>query len=50
MSESQIESIMSLVHECAFQRLAIGTPCINKSGKVFNVVGVFRTEQETNNY
>lgn len=48
LSESAIDSVMSLIPEAAFQRMAIGTPCVNKEGKVFNVVGVFRTEEESN--
>jgi len=28
--------------------MAIGTPCVNKDGKVFNVVGVLSTQQENN--
>jgi len=43
MSEGQIEAIMSLVPEAAFQRMAVGTPCVNKEGKVFNVVGVLHS-------
>ena len=50
MSEGQIEAIMSLVPEAAFQRMAIGTPCINKEGKVFNVVGVIHSNQKNNRY
>ena len=49
MNESEIDSIMSLIPEAAFQRIAIGTPCVNKEGKVFSVVGVFNTACENNN-
>ena len=41
MNESEIDSLMSLIPEAAFQRIAIGTPCVNKEGKIFSVVGVF---------
>ena len=40
-SEADIDSMMSLIQEASFQRVAIGTPCINKSGKIFTVLGVF---------
>jgi len=40
MNEDQIDAIMSLIPEASFQRIAIGTPCINKDGKTFNVVGM----------
>ena len=40
---------MSLVHEASFQRLAIGTPCMNKDGKVFSVLGVFDSDYDNVN-
>lgn len=30
--------------------MAIGTPCVNKEGKIFNVVGVMHSNQENNSY
>lgn len=45
MSEHEIDSIMSLIHEASFQRISIGTPCVNKEGKVFNVVGLFSHDE-----
>lgn len=50
MSEIEIDSVMSLIPEAAFKRMAIGTPCVNKEGKVFSVVGVLNTDQENNMY
>ena len=46
----EIDSIMSLIPEAAFKRMAIGTPCKNKEGKVFSVVGVLNTEKENDMY
>jgi hypothetical protein len=40
-SEPEIDSIMTMIPEAAFQRIAIGTPCKNKEGKVFSCVGIF---------
>ena len=39
-NEAQIDAIMSLIPEASFQRLAIGTHCINKDGKMFSVLGL----------
>ena len=50
LSEVEIDSIMSLIPEAAFKRMAIGTPCVNKEGKVFSVVGVMSSNQEHNMY
>lgn len=50
LSESEIDSIMSLIPEAAFKRMAIGTPCVNKEGKVFSVVGVMNSSVENNMY
>ena len=50
MSEIEIDSVMSLIPEAAFKRMAIGTPCVNKEGKVFSVVGVLNTEKENDMY
>ena len=40
-NEAQIDALMSLIPEAAFQRMAIGTPCMNKDGKLFTVLGVY---------
>ena len=44
-SEAQIDAIMSLIPEAGFQRLAIGTHCINKDGKLFSVLGLHDVEE-----
>ena len=41
---------MSLIPEASFQRLAIGTPCKNKEGKIFSVLGVFNSSLENNKF
>ena len=43
-NEAQIDAIMSLIPEAGFQRLAIGTHCINKDGKLFSVLGLHDIE------
>ena len=49
-NEPEIEAIMSLIPEASFQRLAIGTPCRNKDGKIFSVLGVFKSKLENSKY
>lgn len=44
-NEAQIDSIMSMIPEAAFLRLSVGTPCVNKDGKVFCVLGTQLVEQ-----
>ena len=46
-NEAQIDAIMSLIPEAGFQRLAIGTHCINKDGKLFSVLGVHDRDERT---
>ncbi len=48
MKEDELDSLMSLIPEAAFQRIAVGTPCINKDGKSFQVLGVMHAEEENN--
>ena len=48
MNEDQIDAVMSLIPEASFQRIAVGTPCINKDGKAFNVVGMMYTAEANN--
>ena len=50
LSEGEIDAVMTLIPEAAFARMAIGSTCVNKEGKVFSVVGVFKTEHENSMY
>ena len=46
LTEAQTDSVMSMIPEAAFQRVAIGQPCVNKEGKVFSVVGIYDDHRE----
>ena len=42
LRESEIEAVMSLVHETSFLRLSTGSPCINQDGMTFTMLGVIK--------
>ena len=39
MTETEIDTIMTLIPEAQFERMAAGTPCLDKNGKRFIVIG-----------
>ena len=39
MNEAEIDSIMTLIPEAQFESIAIGTPCMDRDGKRFTVLG-----------
>ena len=49
-TEFDIDALMSLIAESAYQRVAIGQPCINKQGKIFTVLGVFPENYMSSKY
>jgi len=49
MSESEIDTIMSLIPEAQFERLAIGTPLQEKDGKRYTVLGITEDFSESSN-
>jgi len=49
MGESEIDTIMSLIPEAQFERLAVGTPLLEKDGKRFTVLGSVQDYHVINN-
>ena len=45
MSEVEIDAVMTLIPEAQFERMAVGTPCLNKDGKRFTVLGIVGDEE-----
>ena len=43
MTETEIDTIMTLIPEAQFERMAAGTPCLDKNGKRFIVMGRMET-------
>ena len=39
MTEIEIDAIMTLIPEAQFERMAAGTPCLDKNGKRFIAMG-----------
>ena len=46
LSEPEIDSIMTLIPEAQFERIAVGTPCLDKDGKRFTVIGTQQKGRE----
>jgi len=46
MNEHEVDSILTLIPEAQFERIAIGTPCMDNSGKRFTVLG-FNDDNES---
>ena len=42
--ESEVDAIMSLIPEAQFERMAVGTPCLDKDGKRFTVIGIRQSD------
>lgn len=40
MDEAEIDATMTLIAEAQFERMAVGTPCLDKDGKRFTVIGM----------
>ena len=45
-SDSEIDSILSLVHEAGFKFLTIGQPCINRQGQLLTILGLATLEND----
>lgn len=45
MTETEIDTIMTLIPEAQFERMAAGTPCLDKNGKRFIVMGRVITDR-----
>ena len=49
MNELEVDSILTLIPEAQFERIAFGTPCMDNSGKRFTVLG-FTDDSESRQY
>ena len=45
---TEVDTIMSFLPEAAFRMMSIGTPCVGKDGKTFNLLGVIEPGTEGN--
>ena len=50
MNQAEIDAVMTLIPEAQFERMAVGTPCMDKDGKRFTVLGFVDAKQYRREY